>query len=67
MTETGSDQLFHTCVDVIPNKPDGRLFCPTKINTTSKEMIYGDGQWGFCEEKYCPTNSGIIYHGQIHF
>ena len=58
MTETGSDQLFWKCEDVIPDEPDGRIFCPTKINTTSNEMFYGYGDWGFCEDKYCPDNSG---------
>ena len=55
--ETGSDTLIWECDNVVPDQPDGRLMCSTKTNPATNEMLRGSGDWGFCEETYCPSKT----------
>ena len=56
----GQDELFRKCTDVNLQKPDGRLMCSTKTNSSTNVHIDGYGYWGFCDEQHCPAMKGTI-------
>ena len=55
----GHDKFFRSCTDVYPEKPDGRLMCSTKTNSSTNVHINGYGHWGICDEQHCPELKGI--------
>ena len=48
------NQLFNECVKHYPDVQDSPMICYTKKNSTNNQAILGLGDWGVCEEKYCP-------------
>ena len=59
-SDVGPNKLFHKCVDVDPNAPDGRLMCSTKTNLTTNMHIDGFGYWGLCDDQHCPGIKGTL-------
>ena len=51
---------FWNCADVNLDKPDGRLMCSTKTNSSTNIHIDGSGYFGICDEKHCPKMKGIL-------
>lgn len=54
------NKLFWKCADVNLNKPDGRLMCSTKTNSSTNVHIDGYGYWGFCDTQHCPDMKGTV-------
>ena len=53
------DQKIHECTSQYPDEPnEPPLICYTKKNSTTNEVHIGYGDWGVCQDPYCPKPKG---------
>ena len=50
-------ELVNKCIKQYPDNNESPLICYTKKNSTTNEAIIGRGDWGVCEQEYCPVLS----------
>ena len=64
----GVKEIVNQCTKQYPNKPeDSTLICYTKKNITTNEAIIGRGDWGVCEQEYCPVLSTSSRFSSFNF
>ena len=44
---------FDDCTDFLD--PDGKFWCSTRTDPKTFEHVNGQGLWGFCTNRNCPT------------